>query len=201
MTTCELIHSVWTLFWENASFLVYTVALGTFSGCPLPGGDTEGDGAGCLSCMTGCNGSVFSSSLLFALERVRQLRIEKSPPHLSSLLRWLEGGGACLVQMLCPAVESCFFEAVWLLSATPAAPGTATVCRVLLHRTMRLFEDMEWKLSLLDPCYCHRHTHIHRCMHTNALRHTNCYSYNQNQSQLLLVTLWYVRMLWLPPRH
>lgn len=49
--------------------LVYSVASGTFSGSPLPGGEMEGDGAGCLSCMTGSNGSFFSSSLLFALER------------------------------------------------------------------------------------------------------------------------------------
>lgn len=56
-------------FYENLSFLVYSVALGTFSGSPFPGGEMEGDGAGCLSCMTSCNGSFFSSSPLFALER------------------------------------------------------------------------------------------------------------------------------------
>ena len=141
-----------------------------------------------------------ASSLLLSRsrcrERVRQRRIEKLPP-LASLLWWFEGGGTCLNQMLCPAVVSCFFEAVWLLSATPAAPGTATVCRVLLHRTMPLFEDMERKPSLLDPSYCHRHTHIHRDIHEYS--HTSSHSYNQNQSQSLLVTLWYVLMLWLPP--
>lgn len=77
----------------------------------------EGDGAGCLSCMTGCNGSFFQFfSLVCTKERVRLQRTEKSPhpstPHLSFLWRWVEGGGTCLDQMLCPVVESCFFEAV-----------------------------------------------------------------------------------------
>lgn len=155
-------------------FLVYSLAFGTFSASPLPGGETEGDGVGCLSCMTGCNGNFFSSFLLFALERELgsgEWRSHPLPPPLSSLLRWLEGGGACLDQMLCPAVVSCFFEAVWLLSATPAAPGAATVCSALLHRTKPSFEDVEQKPSLLDPCHCHRHTHIHRYIHTNAHTH------------------------------
>ena len=96
-------------FKENVSFLVYSVAFGTFSGSPLPGGEMEGDGAGCLRCVTGYNGNFCTFSFLFALERVRERR--KREVTLFSVLRRLEGGGACLDQMLCPAVFSPFFEA------------------------------------------------------------------------------------------
>lgn len=69
-------------FKENVSFLVYSVAFGTFSGSPLPGGEMEGDGAGCLRCVTGYNGNFCTFSFLFALERVRERRKKRSHPLL-----------------------------------------------------------------------------------------------------------------------
>lgn len=55
-----------------SSSVIYSIAFGTFSGSPLPGGDMEGDGAACLRCVTGCNCNFCTSSFLSALERVRQ---------------------------------------------------------------------------------------------------------------------------------
>lgn len=88
------------------SSVIYSVAFGTFSGPPLPGGDMEGDGAACIRCVTGCNGNFFPSSLVFVLERVG--RMDGVTP-LSLLLCFLD-------QMLCPAVCLC---CIWSKVVTP----------------------------------------------------------------------------------
>lgn len=95
------------------SSVIYSVAFGTFSGSPLPGGELEGDRAGCLRCVTCYNGNFCTFSFLFALQSVRQQREAKSPSPLC-LSRWSKGGSAHKDQMLWPAKGSFYFEAVWL---------------------------------------------------------------------------------------
>lgn len=53
--------------------VIYSVAFGTFSASPLPGGGMGGERAGCLRCVMGSNGNFCTSSFLFELDRVKQL--------------------------------------------------------------------------------------------------------------------------------
>lgn len=138
----------------------------------------DGERAGCLRCMMGCNESFFASSRLFALERESAAN-GKVTLSLPSLLLGVVVGGTWSDQILCPAVMSCFFEAVWLFSATLAAPRAAIVCRVLLHRTMALFEVGRERLL---------NTHI--LIRTHESSHYISHSYSQNLSQDCAVILW-----------
>lgn len=128
----------------------------------------------------GCNGSI-SSSLVCAAERVKQRPIEKSPSLLFG------SQGVFLDQMVCPAVVSCFFEAVWLLSG----PRLCDRLKGLLQRTMALFEDVKRNTSLLDPCYCHRHTHTCRYIHTSVHAPTPTHTISLSLLPIVL-------MFWLP---
>lgn len=113
----------------------------------------EGDGAGCLRCVTGCNGNFCTSSFLFALESWTAVNREVT---LSSLLQWLEGGGTCLDQILYPALVSPFFEAVQLLSVPLELPvtintTTTTVATSYEHQSWKTVSHLECKnLSLSD---------------------------------------------------
>lgn len=108
--------------------LVYSVASGTFSACLLPEGDMGWNGAGGLSCMTGCNSSIFSCSLLFALERVRQWRIEKSTPPPLLLVAVVGGWRRVLGSDTLP----CSWVLLLWSSVTPLShPGSPRQCHRL----------------------------------------------------------------------